>query len=63
MNSLKVPEAGWQLEGPPSNSSEVPQQAFALTLSDNVIEDMIKCVQNGDGLNLTLGSTPVSQPF
>ncbi|KAH7156262.1 hypothetical protein EDB81DRAFT_382386 [Dactylonectria macrodidyma] len=58
MNSLKVPEAGWQLEGPASNDSEVPQQAFALTLSDNVIEDMIKCVQNGDGLNLTLGSTP-----
>ncbi|KAH7001624.1 hypothetical protein EDB80DRAFT_98190 [Ilyonectria destructans] len=58
MNSLKVPEAGWQLEGSPSERSKLPQQAFALTLSDNVIEDMIKCVQSGDGLQLSLGSTP-----
>ncbi|KAF7547725.1 hypothetical protein G7Z17_g7526 [Cylindrodendrum hubeiense] len=58
MNSLKVPEVGWQLEGSPSNRSKVPPQTFTLALSDNVIEDMIKCVQNGDGLHLALGSTP-----
>lgn len=37
-----------------------PTQAFALTLSGNVIEDMIACVQNGGDIQLSLGSTPVS---
>ncbi|KAI5467306.1 hypothetical protein BGZ63DRAFT_370867 [Mariannaea sp. PMI_226] len=57
MNSLKVPDSGWELEGS-GNGLHLPPQAFALTLSDNVIEDMIQCVKNGDGIELSLGATP-----
>ncbi|KAF5012087.1 hypothetical protein FDECE_1861 [Fusarium decemcellulare] len=58
MNSLKVPESGLQLEGSTGKDATLPSQAFALTLSDVVIEDMIKCVQNGDGIQLSLGANP-----
>ncbi|KAG7437228.1 hypothetical protein Forpi1262_v000664 [Fusarium oxysporum f. sp. raphani] len=58
MNSLKVPESGLQLEGSTGKDASLPSQAFAVTLSDNVIEDMIKCVQNGDGIQLSLGANP-----
>jgi RNA polymerase II elongation factor ELL len=40
--------------------AELPQQAFALTLSDDMIEDMIACVQKGQEIQLSLGDTPVS---
>lgn len=40
------------------NMSELPQQAFALALSDNIIEDMIACVQKGQEIQLSLGDTP-----
>jgi RNA polymerase II elongation factor ELL len=43
--------------------SGLPQQAFALTLSDNIIEDMIACVQKGQEIQLSLGDTPVSYCF
>lgn len=36
----------------------LPQQVFALSLSDNVIEDMIKCYQDGQDIELSLGSNP-----
>ncbi|CEI64603.1 hypothetical protein FVEN_g11629 [Fusarium venenatum] len=58
MNSLKVPESGLQLEGSTGKDASLPSQAFALTLSDVLIEDMIKCVQNGDGVQLSLGANP-----
>ena len=38
----------------------LPVQAFALTLSSSVIEDMIQSVQNGEGVKLSLGNNPVS---
>ncbi|PNH45944.1 hypothetical protein VD0004_g2073 [Verticillium dahliae] len=58
MASLKVPDAGLQLEGSPDASVGVPTQAFALSLSDSVIEDMIRCVQNGEDIQLSLGNSP-----
>ncbi|KAF4339107.1 COM1 [Fusarium beomiforme] len=58
MNSLKVPESGLQLQGSTGKDASLPSQAFALTLNDFVIEDMIKCVQNGDGIQLSLGANP-----
>lgn len=58
MNSLKVPESGLQLEGSTGKDATLPSQAFALTLSDFVIEDMIKSFQNGESINLSLGSKP-----
>lgn len=58
-NSLRVPDAGLRLHGP--SDSVVPQQAFALSLSDSVISGMIDCVQNGGKIKLSLGaSSPVS---
>lgn len=62
MASLRVPDTGLQLESSAGASPGIPAQAFALTLSDNVIEDMIKCVQNGEDIQLSLGSSPVSSP-
>ncbi|KAF4446278.1 hypothetical protein F53441_10080 [Fusarium austroafricanum] len=58
MNSLKVPESGLQLEGSTGKDASLPSQAFALTLSDVLIEDMIKCVQGGDDIRLSLGPNP-----
>ncbi|KAF4999180.1 hypothetical protein FGRMN_2639 [Fusarium graminum] len=58
MNSLKVPESGLLLEGSTGKDASLPSQAFALSLSDVLIEDMIKCVQNGDGIQLSLGASP-----
>ena len=62
MNSLKIPEAGLLLQGSPQHGSKtpLPPQAFALTLSDDVIESMIQCVQNGGDIELSLGDNPVS---
>jgi hypothetical protein len=34
--------------------------AFGLTLTDGVIEEMIKCYQNGKRIQLSLGDHPVS---
>ncbi|KAF4125148.1 hypothetical protein GMORB2_3987 [Geosmithia morbida] len=59
MNAIKIPESGVLLKGAPGEDSDpLPQQAFAFSLSDNVIEDMIKCVQDGGDLQLALGSKP-----
>lgn len=56
---LKVPENGLHLGA--GKDSTLPPQAFAVQLSDNVIENMIKCVQDGGDLSLDLGSDPVSK--
>lgn len=60
MNSLKVPENGLTLHGTSNNDTNIPPQAFAITLNDNIIEDMIKCVQGGNDIELVLGTKPVS---
>ncbi|KAI9171752.1 hypothetical protein HJFPF1_01243 [Paramyrothecium foliicola] len=56
--TLKIPDGGLLLEGPSGKDPKLPPQAFVITLSDNVIENMIKCVQNGENLQLALGNTP-----
>ncbi|KAI0107730.1 hypothetical protein GGR51DRAFT_570690 [Nemania sp. FL0031] len=58
MVALKVPEAGLQLESSPSSRDSLPLQAFGITLNDGMIEDMIRSVQSGQMLEITLGSTP-----
>ena len=60
MPTLTIPDNGLHLESSPKSRDSLPLQAFGLTLSDNVIEDMIKCVQNGDQIELSLGTNPVS---
>jgi malonyl CoA-acyl carrier protein transacylase len=57
--TLKIPDGGLLLEGPSGKDPNVPPQAFAITLNDNIIESLIKCVQNGENLELALGKTPV----
>lgn len=62
--SLDIPQAGLKLESnPPSNKSATNiTPAIGLTLSDGMIEDMIKCVQNGKPIELSLGGSPVRDP-
>ncbi|KAE8451383.1 hypothetical protein EG329_004012 [Mollisiaceae sp. DMI_Dod_QoI] len=61
MPSLVVPESGFTLGSSPGSSSKagsaVPD-VFGLTLTDGMIEEMIKCVQNGKPIQLSLGEHP-----
>jgi len=57
---INVPEDGIALETSASFMAELPMQAFAISLSDSMIENMIECVQNGQGIQLSLGADPVS---
>lgn len=58
MNSLKVPEGGLLLSGSSNSYSDLPPQAFVLSLSDDVVEKMIRSARMGDDLALQLGKTP-----
>ncbi|KAH8682185.1 hypothetical protein BX600DRAFT_505796 [Xylariales sp. PMI_506] len=60
MSILGVPENGLLLECSESNDY-LPAQAFGITLNDSVIEDMIRCVQNGQEIELFLGNNPTLQ--
>ncbi|KUI70726.1 hypothetical protein VM1G_06130 [Cytospora mali] len=55
---LRIPETGLHLESSAKSADTLPLQAFALTINDNVIGDLIKCVQNGGEPKLSLGNTP-----
>lgn len=57
---LSIPDTGLHLESSAKSADALPLQAFALTLSDNVIEDLIQQVQNGGDVKLSLGNVPVS---
>ncbi|KAI1735814.1 hypothetical protein F4680DRAFT_433953 [Xylaria scruposa] len=58
MAALKITDAGLQLESSPSSRDSLPLQAFGIVLNDSMIEDMIRCVQGGQNVELTLGNTP-----
>ncbi|KAH7319217.1 hypothetical protein BKA65DRAFT_96977 [Rhexocercosporidium sp. MPI-PUGE-AT-0058] len=61
MPSLVIPDSGLTLQtsqGAAYKAGSGPPDVFGLTLSDAVIEEMIKCVQNGKGLQLSLGEHP-----
>ncbi|KAL1894093.1 hypothetical protein Cpir12675_003828 [Ceratocystis pirilliformis] len=57
---LKVPDTGLVLwdSSDPSTNPKLPIQAFTLTLDKLALEDMIRCVQNGDEISLSLGKLP-----
>lgn len=57
---LSIPDTGLHLESSAKSADTLPLQAFALTLTDNVIEDLIQRVQNGGDVKLSLGNVPVS---
>lgn len=63
MPSIRVPDTGLILESSAASGNPVPPQAFTINLSDNVLEDLIKCVQSGEDLQLSLGSSPVSNHY
>jgi hypothetical protein len=66
MAALIIPESGLSLGAFPASSSKVDAdvpELLGLTLTDNVIEEMIKCVQSGKPIQLSLGDHPVSFPF
>ncbi|KAF9875897.1 hypothetical protein CkaCkLH20_06829 [Colletotrichum karsti] len=58
MPSIRVPDTGLILESSAASGNPVPPQAFTINLSDHVLEDLIKCVQSGEDLQLSLGSSP-----
>ncbi|KAI8628918.1 hypothetical protein F5Y19DRAFT_464887 [Xylariaceae sp. FL1651] len=58
MSILAVPDSGLQLDNSASSRDFLPLQAFGITLNDGMIEDMIRCVQNEQAVELTLGGTP-----
>ena len=57
---LNISESGLLLESSAKAVAGLPTQAFAIQLSGSAIEDMIACVQNGGGIQLSMGSNPVS---
>ncbi|KAK2625693.1 hypothetical protein QTJ16_005005 [Diplocarpon rosae] len=61
MPSLLIPESGMSL-GVSSEASSKPASgapdAIGLTLTDAMVEEMIKCVQNGKNIQLSLGEHP-----
>ena len=59
MPSLNIPESGLSFGKSAMPDSTMPT-ALGLTLTDGVIEEMIKCVQNGKPIQLSLGDHPVS---
>ncbi|KAI0199780.1 hypothetical protein F4808DRAFT_431235 [Astrocystis sublimbata] len=58
MAALHIGNAGLQLESSPSSRDSLPLQAFGIVLNDSMIEDMIRCVQGGNNVELTLGNSP-----
>lgn len=58
--ALNISEGGLLLDSSAKAMAGLPTQAFAIQLSGSDIEDMIACVQNGGGLQLSMGSNPVS---
>jgi len=65
MPSLSIPESGLSL-GSSHHSADHDLPAptiYGLSISDDVIDQMIRCVQNGKEIQLSLGQHPVSYQF
>ncbi|KAF4510223.1 hypothetical protein G6O67_002129 [Ophiocordyceps sinensis] len=58
MNSLKVPESGLLLDGSSEGDDDFPPQAFFLSLSDDVVQNLVQSARNGEDLHLALGNAP-----
>ncbi|KAK5663511.1 hypothetical protein OQA88_3941 [Cercophora sp. LCS_1] len=55
---VNIPDHGLVLESSAKPMAGLPTQAFALTLSDSMIEGLIECFHNGQDIQLSLGSNP-----
>ncbi|GAP84317.1 putative com1 regulatory protein [Rosellinia necatrix] len=58
MATLRIPDAGLLLESSPRSKDSLPLQAFGIVLDNSMIEDMIRSVQSGQHVELTLGNSP-----
>ena len=58
MSSLSVPDTGMTIKPPSAQSSTSLRPAIGLTLPDGIIEAMIKCVQAGNPIQLSLSENP-----
>jgi RNA polymerase II elongation factor ELL len=60
MPTLDIPKSGLSFESVSETSSKsATQDIIGLTLTDDLIEEMIQCVQNGKQISLSLGPRPV----
>ena len=58
--TLDIPASGLSFESVSEQSSKSnSQDIIGLTLTDDLIEEMIQCVQNGKQISLSLGPRPV----
>ncbi|KAK1755003.1 hypothetical protein QBC47DRAFT_301341 [Echria macrotheca] len=55
---VTIPDAGLVLESSAKAVAGLPTQAFAVSLSNSMIENMIECVKNGGDIQLSLGNSP-----
>lgn len=55
MASLTIPDAGLHLESSAKLANALPLQAFGITLSDSMIEDLIRSVQDGEDVGMVMG--------
>ncbi len=66
MSSMRIPETGLTLESSRGSSSKagpaVPS-VIGLTLSNSMIEEMIKCVQHDKPIQFSMGDYPVRLEF
>ncbi|CCU82767.1 hypothetical protein BGHDH14_bgh03053 [Blumeria hordei DH14] len=58
MSSLSVPDTGMTIKPPSAQTSTSLRPAIGLTLPDGIIEAMIKCVQAGNPIQLSLSENP-----
>ncbi|KAH8813231.1 hypothetical protein F5884DRAFT_879400 [Xylogone sp. PMI_703] len=58
MPALVIPEAGMRLGSSASRPVPAVPEVFALTLSDAVVQEMIKCAESGKQIQLSLGDAP-----
>ncbi|KAJ2904080.1 com1 regulatory protein [Zalerion maritima] len=58
MANFQLPDFGILLDCHPKTMDTLPQQAIAMNLNDDIIEDMIKCVQDGQDVELSMGNNP-----
>ncbi|TLD27070.1 hypothetical protein PspLS_04411 [Pyricularia sp. CBS 133598] len=56
--SLVILAGGLELETSVDKMTSLPLQAFAITLSDDMLEDLIDSFQNGQEIELSLGQSP-----
>lgn len=56
--SIVIPTGGLELETAVDKMPSLPLQAFAITLSDGMLEDLIDSFRNGNEIELSLGQSP-----